>query len=771
MNLKSILIASLLTFSIFGMAKDVAWYSGGRVSYSIQKNYETVVAKALKMFESDMQAVTGRRAHQRDNGDVEIYQLNLVDNKEMKQLDKYKVPYPKFIIKPDAFWIGVRKGKVIVVGSNGRGTAYGILELSRLAGVSPWIYWGDVKPERKQRLTLDQHFETIQSPSVEYRGVSIDDEDWSSRIWARRKTNGRSISGTMGPTYYHRLFELLLRLRGNTLWPAGREGTVPFFKVKGNKEVADSFGIFIGPLPGELMLHNTAGKRDVRKPKNKRKRSGEEKKNSEKAPQVFFPYQDGKDVYESEQRLSQDVCLMWSDDNYGYMTRLPDAQQQMRRGGGGVYYHLSYCGAPHDYLWLTTTQPGLIYHELRRTYDHNVRRLWIAGIHDPKVAAYDLSLFMDMAWNTNSVTTKGVRKHMSDWLVQQFGEQVGSQLVGPMTEFYRLCGIRRPEFMGWNQVGLHGKQDEQGWSPVHNTPFNADEFGNELERYLTDYDNLKKQIEKVELTVRPELKDAFFAAVKYPVFCAAAMATKQLQAQEARLIARPSNFHNDDEALESAVRSWNAYMDIRNLTEHYNKKMANGKWDGSMDMAPRNLYVFQPPSLPGKLTEAEIKKYSKAEPIPSKLEVGNCVVKNASEYNSVSAGAQVVEMLGHSMKAIALPKGGSLNYKFYAKRGKAVVYTALIPTHAGDMGDIRYSVSIDGGTPVVYSLKEPYHSERWKQNVLRGQTVHSQQIYMTAGTHTMEIKALDHHIIVDQWMIDYDTDREFYIFPTKSALR
>ena len=830
MIFKSVFIALLLAFSISVKAKDVAWYSGGHVSYAVQKKYGKVVAKAIEMFESDMLAVTGRRAHQRDNGDVEIYQLNLADNKEIKQLDKYGVPYLKFITKPDAFWMGVRRGKVVIVGSNGRGTAYGLLELSRQAGVSPWIYWGDVKPEHKRRLTIKQHFETIQSPSVEYRGVFINDEDWSSREWARRKTNGPSISGTMGPGYYRRLFELLLRVRANTLWPAMHEGTVPFFRVKGNKEVADSFEIFIGSSHCEPILRNNVGEWNARKrgPFNfisNRKRVGEYwreraretvgmnalytlgmrgvhdgamegvstmqakvnglqsvidfqrnllaqevNKDLSKVPQVFVPYKEVLDIYESGLRVPEDVCLMWCDDNYGYMTRLSDAQEQKRVGGAGVYYHLSYRGRPHDYLWLSATQPGLVYHELKQAYDNNARRLWIANVHDPKVAAYGLSLFMDMAWNINSVTANSVQKHLYTWLEQQFGKRAGRDLVEPMTEFYHLCGIRRPEFMGWNQVELDEKHYENGWSPVQNTAFSAEEFGNELERYLADYERLKKQIAKVEKTIRPELKDAFFAAVKYPVYCAAAMATKQLQAQEARYISRPSTFHNDDEALESAVRSWNAFTEIRELTEHYNKKMANGKWDGIMDMAPRGLPVFGAPSLPGKLTEKEIKKYSDATPSPSKLETDGCIVRNACEYSSASAGAEAVEMLGHSMKAIALPKGGSLSYKFYAKRGEAVLYTALIPTQPNDKGDIRYAVSIDGGTPTVYSLKEPFRSERWKENVLRGQAVRKQKIFLTAGTHSIEIKALDDHIIVDQWMIDYEVDRQFYMFPVRSAL-
>src|SRR5574344_686849 len=159
-------------------------------------------------------------------------------------------------------------------------------------------------------------------------------------------------------------------------------------------------------------------------------------KDQTKVPQVFIPDTEVLAIYENGLKVPEDVILMWCDDNYGYMTRLADEEQQKRSGGGGVYYHLSYWGRPHDWLWLTTIQPGLIYNEMKTAYDHNARRLWIANVHDPKVAAYELSLFLDMAWNINSVSPNTLRQHLHDWLVQQFGTKAGRKLLPAMTEFY-----------------------------------------------------------------------------------------------------------------------------------------------------------------------------------------------------------------------------------------------------------------------------------------------------------------------------------------------
>lgn len=717
MTLRTIAISALLVLSSHAWGGPVVWFDGQHaVSYTRQQKLSPVVGIALDMFNSDMKAVTGRKIENSGKGTIQIIQLDQLTNKEFKKLNKQRLPYQQVIALKDAFYIGVHEGHIVIIGSNGRGTAYGILELSRLAGVSPWIWWGDVKPERQERLVMSEKFKTLQAPSVEWRGISISDEDWSMRAWANDRTDTRLRKGDIGPRTYKKIFELLLRLRANMIWPATHEGTTPFARVKGNREVADSCDISVGN--------------------------------------------------------PDDVKLLWCDDNYGYLTRMPDEQQQQRKGGLGVFYHLSHKGQPHDYLWLSTTQPGLIFNELRTAYDMGAKHTWVVNIHDPKVAAYGLSLFMDMAWNIEYVHANTVQEHLLAWLKQQFGKEAGELLLPAMTEFYRLTGNRRPEFMGWSQVELDKQLYKQGFSPAGNTEFSALAFGNEIERYLGDYQKVKKIVDQVEKNIRPELKDAFFAAIKYPVYSASAMAVKQLEAQEARSLARPQSFHIDDEALESAARSINAYREIQQLTAYYNQKMSGGKWHNSMSMAPRALPVFGEPTLPDQLSEEEIQKYGAPEKYSAKLKPEISIVKNASDYSKATKGATPIEMLGHSMKAISLPKNGQLDYTFNIdKRGDAILRVALIPTHATNQADIRFAVSIDGNEPQVFSLKESNHSEQWKQQVMRGQAVQAMRVYLGWGTHTLSIKALDPHIIVDQWMIDYDADRKFYLFPILPALR
>ena len=457
------------------------------------------------------------------------------------------------------------------------------------------------------------------------------------------------------------------------------------------------------------------------------------------------------------------------------MTRLSDAEQQKRSGGGGVYYHLSYWGRPHDYLWLTTTQPGLIYSEMKAAYDHNCRKLWIVNVHDPKVAAYDLELFLDMAWNIDGITPSTLEQHLERWLCTQFGEKAGKKLAPAMKEFYRLCGIRKPEFMGWTQVELDKKLYPRGRSQVIDTEFSQQAFGNELERYLADYAAICETIRTVEKTISPKLQDAYFAHIKYPVLAANAMAVKMLEAQKARskYLGQTDKAMEGRESymLQASARSMAAYREIQELTDYYNNVLAGGKWKGIMNMMPRDLNVFNPPILPylgnNNATPANYERKG--------YQLTDAIARNACDYQSSyplpleGAGGGSIQMLGHSMNAVSIPKGCELTYEFESplssEETEAILYTAMIPTQPNDKGDLRYQVQLDNQQPVVISLKEKYRSEFWKVSVLRGQALKQTSIKVSKGQHTLKIKALDDHIIMDQWMIDFKKDRKFYVIP------
>ena len=737
-------------------ANDVIWYDGQRpVTYQVDGKTDPVVKMVLRMFADDMLMVTGQKPVAAKQAAIRIVQGKGKD---------------------DGFRLSVSpKGQILVEGHNARGTAYGLLELSRMAGVSPWVWWGDVRPHSHARLSLPDTFCYEHTPSVDYRGIFINDEDWSLRQWS---------PDNMGPQTYRRLFELMLRLRANTLWPAMHEGTPGFFTVKGNKEMADSFGIVIGTSHCEPLLRNNVAEWDVsrRGPYNyitnreqvqqywierlqqvkgseelftigmrgihdgsmEGVKTPEEKlralqqviddqrellrkyynKKVEQVPQVFIPYKEVLEIMESGLRVPDDVTLMWCDDNYGNLTRLPDATQQRRSGGGGVYYHLSYWGRPHDYLWLTTTQPGLIYSEMRAAYDHNCRRLWIANVHDPKVAAYDLELFLDMAWDIDGASPSALDRHLEQWLCTQFGALVGKAIAPAMREWYRLNAIRRPEFMGWTQVELDKKKYPGGKSVPTTTQFSLKEAYQRMEAFA----RMEATVETWKPLVMSGREDAYFAHVLYPVHAAAAMTRKM---------------------LSNEAESHRAYEEIQQLTARYNT-MNGGKWQGLMSAAPRNLPVF-----------GDVRTQ-----LPQHPSAGSCIARNASDYRQ--GEGQPIQMLGHSMSAVSIPKDGEVVYDFEtAQEGDAVLYTAMIPTQPNDRGDLRYQVTLDDGQPVTISLKEKYRSDFWKLSVLRGQALKQTPVKVQKGRHTLKIKALDDHIILDQWMLDFCPDRQFYVIPVK----
>ena len=731
----ALLFASLMSVPVF--AADIVWFDGKHpITYSVAGDADPVVTTALRMWRDDMRQVTGMVPQPSSKATIRIVQRKG---------------------RHDAFRIYTDHGHIVVEGGNARGTAYGILELSRIAGVSPWVWWGDVVPERKSRLVMDDGFATSQAPSVEYRGIFLNDEDWSLRPWSSTHFS-KAPYGEISAQTYKKVFELLLRLRANTIWPAMHEGTKAFFLTDGAKAMADSCGIVVGTSHCEPLMRNNVGEWDVDRRgrfnyKTNRQavqdywierlrevkgtdnnfftigmrgihdssmegyQTDEEKfvalqqviddqqellrkhiGDPRHLRQMFVPYKEVLQLYEKGLRVPDYVTLLWCDDNYGYMTRLSDVGEQQRQGGAGVYYHLSYWGRPHDYLWLTTTQPGLIYNEMRQAYDHQVRKLWIANVHDPKVACYDLELFLDLAWDIDHFSGNMLRGHLLSWLCRQFGEEAGRRLMPVMHEFYALCGARRPEFMGWSQTELDKRVYDRGLSGVRNTAFSTEAFGGELDRYLERCQWVAQQVDEVEPLVRPALRDAYFAAVKYPVQAAAAHARKMLEAQRARMLAIP--MAEDSHPLQS---------------------------DG-------------------------------------------VVARNASDYDRASEGVQLIQMLGHSMNAVALPKGAELSYRFEVnEEGEYLLTTAMIPTQPNDSGDLRYSVTLDGGVPTVYSLKEPFRSEQWKQNVLRQQALRQSKVSLSKGSHTLVIRALDEHIVVDQWMLDPKPGRQFYLIPVKTA--
>ena len=334
--------------------------------------------------------------------------------------------WEQFVVKTiDAPVKGVKK-VLVIAGCDRRGTAYGVFTLSEAIGVSPLYWWADVPTKRKSQLYVEHINYVSQAPSVQYRGIFINDEGWGITPWAGR-TFDKEL-GDIGPKTYAKVCELILRMKGNMLAPAMHPSSGAFNKYPENKLVADSYGIIMSTSHCEPLLFNNVTEWDkkimgewnymtnkeginkmldqrvlenapyeniytiamrgihdaglVGVPKDKEVNLVQEviadqrgilKKHIDSPidsiPQIFVPYKEVLDIYERGLRLPEDIMLVWPDDNFGYIKRLNNKEERSRRGGAGVYYHISYLGEPHDYLWLNTTPPALMFEEMRKAYD------------------------------------------------------------------------------------------------------------------------------------------------------------------------------------------------------------------------------------------------------------------------------------------------------------------------------------------------------------------------------------------------------------------
>lgn len=491
MYMRKIFSLLLLAVSVVSLAATpFAIVSGKAVRLSMPQHRLPVLESAVAMFGGDVRAVFGDTLELvADNADIDVR----IDTAVVKS--------------PQGFRLHVDDaGRLDVTGHDSHGAAYGLLEVSRLFGVSPWEWWADATPQKRASFELPAGYTDSQAPSVEYRGIFINDEDWGLMPWSSMTMEPGSPRGVIGPKTNEKIFQLLLRLRANYYWPAMHEVTEPFFLTPGNREMAARYGIYIGGSHCEPMASSTAvewgrrgkgdydyvnnsdsvlkfwedrvrdvagqeivytlGMRGVHDGAMNGAKTVDEQKavlsraiadqraliaryvdaDVTKVPQVFIPYKEVLDVYRAGLDVPDDVTLMWCDDNYGYIRHFPTPDEQARSGGNGIYYHVSYWGRPHDYLWLGTFSPYLLYQQMSEAYRHGIRKMWVLNVGDIKPAEYQTELFMDMAWDMDGVSEQGPREHLHNFLAREFGSRKADRLLPVMDEHYRLAFIRKPEF-------------------------------------------------------------------------------------------------------------------------------------------------------------------------------------------------------------------------------------------------------------------------------------------------------------------------------------
>ena len=603
-----------------------------------------VVKRAAELFAADVEAVTGRRPQVTSatgetgpavivgtvGGSALIRRLSEAGKIDTAPLEG---AWERYLIQTVANPLpGIRKA-LVIAGSDRRGAAYGLFTLSELIGVSPWYWWANVPVKKHAALHVDAPPTYSQTPSVRYRGIFLNDEDWGLTPWASQTFEPER--GNIGPRTYAKVCELLLRLKANYLAPAMHPVSTSFNQIPENKLVADTFAIVMGSTHCEPLLLNTASEWDTQTmgpwnyDKNKeginRVLTQRVRENSpyenvytlalrglhdgamsttlpmhekvrmlqqalldqrqilaenidrpvETVPQAFTPYKEVLEIYSNGLELPDDVTIVWPDDNYGYMKRLSGVREQRRTGRSGVYYHVSYLGVPHSYLWFSTTPPSLMYEELRKAYDTTADRLWLLNCGDLKGSEMQVSLFLDMAWDIGRFTADNVVTYPARWLAGIFGEAYYDRLEAMTREHLRLAFPRKPEYMGW---GYHWNRFDHNCEQLTDTDFSFTNY-DEAPRRLEAYRKLGARAEALLHEIGDEARPAFYQLVYYPLRGAELMNRMTLGGQRNRWYARQGR------AATNAVRDevQRCYDSLQVITRGYNS-LLGGKWNHMMSM-------------------------------------------------------------------------------------------------------------------------------------------------------------------------------------------
>ncbi len=608
------------------------------------QNDAIVVGKTARLLAEDIERVTGRPAiplcEERSwrNADV-IIAGTIGQSKTIDDLiARGKIDPDSIAGDWERYRIQIVKNPLpglnralVIAGSDRRGTAYGLLAVSEAIGVNPWYWWADVPVRKREALYLKVPQTTSKRPSVKYRGIFINDEDWGLLPWAKYTFDPQR--GNIGPKTYAKVCELLLRLKANYLCPAMHEASTAFNKIPENKIVADSFAIVMGSVHCEPLLFNNAsewnrktmGEWDYVKNKeginrvlrqrvhenapyenvytlalrglHDRAMTGsndmkervrqlegalndqrqilvdELKKPAETIPQAFTPYKEVLEVYSGGLNLPDDVTIIWPDDNYGYMKRLSGARERKRSGRSGVYYHASYLGKPHDYLWMASTSPALMYEELRKAYDATADRIWLLNAGDIKSCEPAVDLFLAMAYDIDRFDYANTADYRAKTLADIFGAQYYERFHDITTTFYDLAFQRKPELMGW---GYQWATDKHGRERTTDTDFSCANYA-ELDRRMADYDRIGRDAEAIYRELSDLEKPAFFQLLYYPVRAAEQLNKMILKGQLNRWYARQGRAATNP--LREEVQD---HLDsLQKLTADYNA-LLNGKWNRIM---------------------------------------------------------------------------------------------------------------------------------------------------------------------------------------------
>lgn len=683
------------------------------------------------------------------------------------------------------------KEAIVIAGSDKRGTIYGIYELSKQIGVSPWYYWADVPIEKRSVLSFERGTYTDGEPAVKYRGIFLNDEAPALSGWSH------TVFGGYNHKFYEKVFELILRLKGNFLWPAMWNNAF-YDDDPLNGPLADEYGIVMSTSHHEPMSlaqkdwhrkgngswnYNTNSKNLKSFWKSGIERSntwervvtigmrgdGDEAmeegtniallekivkdqrniitqvtgKRAEETPQVWALYKEVQDYYDHGMRVPDDITLLFCDDNWGNVRKLPELDAKPRKGGYGMYYHFDYVGGPRNSKWINISPVQRIWEQMNLTYQHGVDKIWVVNVGDLKPMEYPISFFLDMAWNPDQFNADNLLQHTEQWCAQQFGEKYAKESARIINLYTKYNRRVTPELLNEKTYSL--------------------ENYNEFEIVVNDYRNLVIDAMRLYYLIPDTYKDAFDQLVVFPV-------NAYSNLYEMYYAVAKNRFYVDQKDIQAnywADKAKECFERDSVLTLHYNNDIANGKWPHMMDQVRIGYTTWQQPDR---------SIMPKVEYIMQTAQYKEKVFEEADGYVSIEAENYsrhqsegniewtVIPHFGKTLSGITtLPVTSSpenksvyLEYDMDMKtigEGKLIILTAPTLNFNSNRG-LRYAVSIDGGEEQVVNINGHYKGELGKWQAESIIETSSKFKISTTGRHTIRFRVLDAGIVLQKIMLD-----------------
>ena len=660
------------------------------------------VVRAVGDLQLDVERVTGKKpvVSTSDNGSkycVIVGTLGksklidaLVSNRKLDASD-LKGKWESFVITTiDNPAPGVTQA-LVIAGSDKRGAIYGIYELSEQLGVSPWYWWADVPPKKRTEAYVLPGRYVSGEPVVKYRGIFINDEEPCLGPWSREKFGG--VNSKM----YTHMFELILRLRGNYLWPA-MWGKAFNEDDPLNPKLADEYGIVMGTSHHEPMMRaqkewtdhrgdfgngewnyltNAEGLRKFWREGMERNKeydnlvtmgmrgdgdmkmegadSFEENKkllerivqdqrkiladvcdsDVSRIPQLWAIYTEVQDYYDAGIDIPDDVTLMFTDDNVGNLRRIPTAADRKRSGGAGIYMHMDMNGGPFSYKWLNSNPLPKIWEQMNIAHQYGANRIWIANVGDLKPLEVPIEFFLRMAWNPDAMTKDRIAEYQLRRADRDFGPAYAEEIADIVSKYAKYNNWRKPELL---------KPDTFSFVNYH-----------EAERVSLAWGDLVARAEKLNAVIPQEQRDAFYELVLHPVRACANLNEMYLAAGRNALFAKQGR----TSANAEAARVRELFRKDQGISDYYNNTLANGKWHHMMDQTHIGYTDWQSPRENIMPTVVELE-------LPNTTDFGVAVEGSTEAWPGSSAKAElpVFDSINRQVSWIDVFSRGSQEAKY-----------------------------------------------------------------------------------------------------------